>query len=437
MAVAADGIAGVFEGGGAPPGDAPFVADQAPVADGLPDGDDEFEVDSLEADFKAALNLNSWTSGPRMDELTSRLEREVETAASFEDDMAPRLLKVLEENLATAADASRESGVYPPLSPDVVLGALRSVNFNGNLEACDGTRASVNTLPLNVVQIGVCLTTYQGTGDGGSIGHRLYRHDIIRKNGNAEEDVLKFITSRSSRKKRNALSEEFGDDGQPMSMSDMMCRALMTYAERAMLADRSQRIWRMGHGGPMPHEMIVGSGRKELAFASLEVLRRLLLDHQKFIFVPSEISDPAVVTIANTMRPLQYAVIRNTKDIIQGYIEGTSYERPHYKRIGLYDAVKTFQEEAGSKVVLCVYRASSLAPGRIFYAHEDHVHQAAQIVIADSTLQETRGFPNLIDIADRTCRGMFEPGGLTAQVHAALARTGSPFRFLGERETRA
>jgi hypothetical protein len=87
-------------------------------------------------------------------------------------------------------------------------------------------------------------------------------------------------------------------------------------------------------------------------------------------------------------------------------------------------------------VVLGVYRASALCPGRVFYAHEDHVHEAAQIVTADSALQEARGFPNLIDIADRTCKGMFEPGGLTAQVHTALARSGSPFRFLAERTTR-
>jgi hypothetical protein len=162
-----------------------------------------------------------------------------------------------------------------------------------------------------------------------------------------------------------------------------------------------------------------------------------LLGHKRFIFVPSEISDPAVVTIANALQPLQYAVLRNTKDIIQGYIEGSSYERPHYKRSGLYQAVVAFQEDVGSKVVLCVYRASAICPGRVFYAHEDHVHEAAQIAMADSALQEARGFPNLIDIADRTCKGMFEPAGLSAQVHAALARSGSPFRFLDERSTRA
>jgi hypothetical protein len=401
--------------------------------------DQEDDVDvaaSLETEFKLALDLDTWTSGECMMQLTARLEREVEMAARFEDGMAPRVLKKLEEALPTAPDRSSESGIYT-LTVDEVTGAMRSVLFNGLVEACDGTRVTVATLPVTVIQIGICLASYAGTGDGGSIGHRLFRHDIMRKNGNAENEVLAFLSRRARRKKSDVAFTEFGDDGQPMSISDMLCRALMIYAERAMLVDRSTRPWRLGHGGPMPHELIVGSGRNEMAFASLDMLRRLLLGHKRFIFVPSEISDAAVVTIANALQPLQYAVLRNTKDIIEGYIAGTSYERPHYKKSGLFQAVRSFQEDVGSKVVLGVYRASALCPGRVFYAHEDHVHEAAQIVMADSALQEARGFPNLIDIADRTCKGMFEPGGLSAQVHAALAQSGSPFRFLAERNTRA
>jgi hypothetical protein len=422
--------------GRTPPGRAPdptpFVNDAGSVAEGLPEAADFQE---MESEFKTALDLNRWTSGERMDQLAARLEMEVERAAKFEHEMAPRVLRALEQGLPGADEASSESGVYR-LTPDQVTKALHNIVFNGQLEGCDGTRVTVSTLPVTVVQIGVCLASYQGTGDGGSIAHRIYRHDIVRQNGSPEDQVLAFMAQRSARSRRDAAGE-FGDDGNTIAMSDMMCRALMIYAERAMLADKSQRTWRIGHGGPMPHELIVGSGRKEMAFASLTMLRRLLLGHQKFIFVPSEINDEAVVTIANCLQPLQYAVLRNTKDIIEGYVTGSSYERPNYKESGLYQAVRSFQQDVGSKVVLGVYRASALAPGRIFYAHEDHVHDAAQIVMADSALQEARGFPNLIDIADRTCRGMFEPGGLTAQVHAALARTGAPFRFLGERNTRA
>jgi hypothetical protein len=129
-------------------------------------------------------------------------------------------------------------------------------------------------------------------------------------------------------------------------------------------------------------------------------------------------------------------VLRNTKDIIERYIEGSSYERPHYKKKGIYQALREFQLDVGSKVLLCVYRVSQFSPGSILYAHEDFVHEAAQIVMADSALQEHRGFPNLIDIADRTCRGMFDAGCVTAQVHTALARSGAPFQYFQERSTR-
>lgn len=404
-------------------------------------GNDDFGAegltssDTLEHEFLEALDLTNWTSGSRLQELGERLEREVELAARHESDMAPRVLDVLRRNLSSAQGASVESGVYQ-VSPGIVLEALRNVLFNGLVEASDGTRVTVPTLPVTVVQIGVCLASYSGDGDGGSIAHRLFRHDIMRRNNAAEQDVVDFLARRSSRRRRGSDQSVYGDDDQPMGISDMLCRALMIYGERAMLLERSERPWRLGHGGPMPHELIVGSGRKEMAFASLTMLRKLLLEHKRFIFVPSEISDQTVVTIANALQPLQYAVLRDTTDIIENYIQGSSYERPHYKRSGLYQAVRSFQADAGSKVLLCVYRASAIAPGRVFYAHEDHVHEAAQIVIADAALQESRGFPNLIDIADRTCRGMFEPGGLSAQVHATLARSGSPFRFLEERRTR-
>jgi hypothetical protein len=46
-------------------------------------------------------------------------------------------------------------------------------------------------------------------------------------------------------------------------------------------------------------------------------------------------------------------------------------------------------------------------------------------------------FPNLIDIADRLCRGTFDPSGIAASVNAVFAAKGEPFRYLLERATRA
>lgn len=411
------------------------VVEVVPAPEDRSNGGEGLEMDeTLARQFAAALDLSTWTSGERLGELSARLEREVEFAARYETEMGPKVLALLRDRLPTAPDRSRESGVYK-LTPDAVEAACRNVLFNGNVEACDGTRVVVPTLPVTVVQIGICLTSYVGTGDGGSIVQRLYRHDITRRTDDAEAQVRDFISQRARRSRR--AWNDLGDDGQPLSLSDMLCRALMIYGERAMLADRSDRPWRLGHGSPMPHEMLVGSGREELTWASLQTLRRLLEEHKRFIFVPSEISDQAVRTIANALPPLQYAVLRNTQDIIEGYISGSSYERPHYKKKGVYQALRAFQEEVGSKVLLCVFRVSQFSPGGIFYAHEDFVHEAAQIVMADSALQEHRGFPNLIDIADRTCKGMFDAGYVAAQVHTVLARSGAPFQYFHERSTRS
>jgi hypothetical protein len=56
--------------------------------------------------------------------------------------------------------------------------------------------------------------------------------------------------------------------------------------------------------------------------------------------------------------------------------------------------------------------------------------------MADSALQELRGFPNLIELADRLCRGTFDPSGVAASVNAVFAENGEPYRYLLERATR-
>ncbi|MCC7106760.1 MAG: hypothetical protein IT307_16630, partial [Chloroflexi bacterium] len=65
-----------------------------------------------------------------------------------------------------------------------------------------------------------------------------------------------------------------------------------------------------------------------------------------------------------------------------------------------------------------------------------HTHLAAHIALADSVLQEHRGFPLLIDLADRICAATFGPDSLVEPLLAAYARAGAPFRFLSERASR-
>jgi hypothetical protein len=61
---------------------------------------------------------------------------------------------------------------------------------------------------------------------------------------------------------------------------------------------------------------------------------------------------------------------------------------------------------------------------------------AAHIAMADSLLQEHRGFPMLIDLADTVCRTTFGFDTLMPTVQATYAESGEPFTYLGERETR-
>lgn len=385
---------------------------------------DDFDK-GIRAAIDDALNVAQWTAGERMGELEERLEREVEMALANESAMAPAVLDLVRTRINEAPDASRESGVYA-VTPEQITATCGNVLFNGLVEACDGTRVTYDTLPISVIQIGLCMTSYLDDGAPTSIGHRLFRHDMVRKNGNATEDVMAFIQQRSRRSHPDA-------DGQLRGIPDMLVRAIMEYGERYLLTERSTKPWRMGHGIPMPYEMMTGSGSGKIIELSLDLLPKLLGEHKKFLFVPSETTDAAIKTIANALRPLQYAVLTNTKDVINRYL-GDSY-RGAYR--GFRPRLAALRDEVASKVLIGVYRASPFGPGNIFYAHEDHVHEAALIAMADSALQEHRGFPNLIDIADRLCRGTFDPSGIAAGVNSVFAAKGEPFRYLLERATRA
>ncbi len=83
-----------------------------------------------------------------------------------------------------------------------------------------------------------------------------------------------------------------------------------------------------------------------------------------------------------------------------------------------------------------VYRASAAAPPYLFFSHIDHACQAALIAMGDSVLQEHRGFPMLIDLADMVCRTTFGNDIFNNTVQMAYAHAGEPFRFLNERQTR-
>jgi hypothetical protein len=102
-----------------------------------------------------------------------------------------------------------------------------------------------------------------------------------------------------------------------------------------------------------------------------------------------------------------------------------------------YDEIATkLVKDIGPNIVVGVFRAGRGAPAQAFFAHPDHVHEAAVIAMADSVLQEHRGFPMLIDIAHHVVNATMGHDTFKETIHAAYADAGAGFRFSSERDSR-
>jgi len=99
--------------------------------------------------------------------------------------------------------------------------------------------------------------------------------------------------------------------------------------------------------------------------------------------------------------------------------------------------LEDFSAAAGPSLVMGVFRASAFAPAQIFYAHVDHAHEAALIAMADAMLVDHRGFPMLLDLADRLSVGLLGPETLVRPTTAAYAQAQQGTQYLPERRTRS
>lgn len=384
---------------------------------------DEYEASTGEP-LKITLNLDTWHPGTDLIEMYARLEQEVAEAVDKEREHTRRIRAEIFPLLRRRPEAPPGAGVY-----QVPVGRLedvhRQVLFNGAVEACDGTAVLYDSLPLTIVQIGVCLVSYRG--DQGTWVHRVFRRDL--RASSAKDLIEETIELLDKRKRRGAVDQKSSRD----RLTELARRGIMEYAERAVLVERSNARWRMGHGAPVTFQLLTGSGMLELVQASLDLLQRLILGHERFVFVPSSTSARDLLTIGNALRPLEYAIVDTMHDPLRRIAQG-GYRGEGWGPIG--EQVRNFVEEIGPKIVVGVYRVSHLSPAQVFYAHVDHAHDAVLIAMADSALQEHRGFPMLIDLADKLCTATF--GGETLAISAGLAyvQAGEPYRYIAERRSR-
>jgi len=385
--------------------------------------------------LQRTLDLSTWPPGGDLAPVYERLIAEVADAVRQEERVRDPFRREVFPRIVQRPAAPKGAGLYRA-KPSTIERVHRGLLFRGAVEACDGTIQRHDTLPVTFFQVGIGLVSYRG--DQGTWAQRLFRRDLRLAGDDPTAEALALLDRRGQ---RSGLNQPDSRD----SLGEMAQRAIMEYAERAVLLRRSGAIWRMGHGSPTPYTLLTGSGSMDLMIEATRMLEELILGHQKFVFVASEPSQRLLLSIGQALEPLEYAIVDTLAEQIRPIVERAHYAY-HYRytadstrdgrRLTPAEWIGRFRDEVASKVVVGVYRASEVAPPQLFYAHEDHAHLAANVAIADSVLQNHRGFPILLDLADRLCATTFGPDSLAGPLQAAYAAANAPFRYLSERATR-
>jgi hypothetical protein len=245
--------------------------------------------------------------------------------------------------------------------------------------------------------------------------------------------VIRRARPRAPRAPPRALCHGVADPHD--SLSELARRGIKGYAERAVLLEQSTAPWRLGHGSVAPYELLTGAGvvankTMPLLDATARMLRALVLEHQQFIFVPSAIADRWLMTVGDALRPLEYAVVETAERRMIAVVKDGHYAA------GSHEVATELVKDIGPKIVVGVFRAGRGAPAQAFFAHPDHVHEAAMIAMADSVLQKHRGFPMLIDIAHDVVNATMGHDTFRETIRAAYTDAGAAFRFSPERESR-
>lgn len=373
-----------------------------------------------------ALNIDTWQAGEDLTAMYQALEREVADAVAQGGRIRERVRTELFPLVFKHPQAPENAACYQ-VDVATIERIHRGLLFNGGVEACDGTSLVHDTLPITIAQIGVSLVSYRG--DQGTWVQRLFRRDLRMGGLDPIDEVIALLERRRKRDSTDARSTRD-------KLSDFTQRGIMAYAERAILLHKSQALWRMGHGHPVPYELLTGGGLvidKDMPLLrhSMKMWRELLIDHRRWVFVTSAPSDRVLLTLGDALYPLEFALVGTPLQVMRDIASGHLPEGR-----GLKAATQAFVEEVGPQIVIGLYRASAQAPARLFYAHRDYAHLAALIAMADSVLQEHRGFPMLIDLADMVCRATFGSNTFNSMIQQAYVEAGTPFRYLGERETR-
>jgi hypothetical protein len=199
----------------------------------------------------------------------------------------------------------------------------------------------------------------------------------------------------------------------------------------------------MGIGNPITYEVLTGGGNPELMVQGTSVLRQLIEERQRFVFVATEPRDFLLRTIGQGLLPWHFAIVQPLSEQIDTWFHQRRFTVGVGERltwdgefISAAEWIPRFIKRVASKVVVGLFRASDWAPPQLFYAHEDHADLAAHIVLADAMLQEHRGSPLLADLAGHVCTSVFG-STLEKLAETAYSAAGAPWRYTVGRSPRS
>jgi hypothetical protein len=357
--------------------------------------------------IEETLNLASWDPADRLAAQFDRINREIEAAVARETESQAAIRDVVFPLLASREGAPPNAGVHRVSLNDLRV-VQKSLLFSGHVQAVDGASVVHQTLPITIVQTAVVMANY--LGDTGAWGHRIFQKDVRLQPRNGLVETLAFLQGRQKQ-------DEEGDGG----ISDMLRRGLMMHGELNVLATVATAPWRIGHGHPLPKELITGTGMPELIELSVPLFRELLLGHKRFVYVPRGTKDVLLRTIGGALRPPEFAIVQDIAGYLTSVIEDGHYGRGRFQQAKVQ--LDAFRAEAEHKIVAGVFRVSPHSPAQVFYAHADHAAEAALVAMADAVLVETRGFPMLLDVAGTLCRELFPPDSILRPAAAIYAKS--------------
>lgn len=188
---------------------------------------------SFGEELNHVLDVAKWRLGNDLAEEYPRIEGEVREALAQEDDDRRRIRTEIFPKLMDPASAPG-CGVFKS-DMNVLRLIHRGLLFNGGVEACDGTVQVHDTLPLTIYQIGVSLVSY--AGNQGTWQQRLFRRDLRQRGEDPVEHLFQVLERRAG---RAALNHGTPSD----QLGELARKAVMDYAERAILLRQSNAVWR-------------------------------------------------------------------------------------------------------------------------------------------------------------------------------------------------